>query len=202
MPNLTLGGFRYAFSAICGEPQKFKREVASGYATALGIGDPIIQVSDGTIAVAGAGDEPFGVITGCWYSRDGYLPTPAKMIPASTTFTPSTVGSPYASYVEFIPAIPNVHFFEVDADTTSTDIATAIAAIGVNTDMTTGTPDAVRGSTYSLDISDQATTESLPWRIVDVVIRGTDEYDAARVKYIVTANHSGWPSAATNRVGI
>lgn len=204
MANLTLHGFRYAFSAVCGEPQKFKRELANNYATAIGIGDVIIQVSDGTVGIAGATDEPFGVVVGCWYTRAGEsLPRPAITIPANTTFTPTTVGSRQASVVEFIPAIPSVHFFEADADTTTTDIATAIGYIGENTQTeVTTAADAVLGSREMLDISDHATTESLPWRLVDIVRYPGVAYDAARVKYIVTANHSGWPSAATNRVGI
>lgn len=208
MPNLTLGGFRLYY-APPGFPI-FKKELASGYGTAVGIGDPVALLSDGTVAVlangaSGTTTDPYGVVTGCWYTRSGdSRPSPAIMIPASTTFTPTTVGSVQASYVEVCPAVPGVTFFEVDADdgTTATTVAAHLGLVGGNADTTTGTPDSVRGSTYALDISTAATTESEVWRIVDLVRYSSDDYTASRIKYIVTANHSGWPSAATNRVGI
>src|ERR1044071_728835 len=48
--NIPLGGFRYVGS-IFGEnimPRELPLQIASGYATALGIGDPIKRASDGT----------------------------------------------------------------------------------------------------------------------------------------------------------
>lgn len=204
MANIQQGGFRYVFSSTHGVPQEFTRELASGYGTAVAPGDVIIQVSDGTVAIAGATDEPFGIVTAVSYVLSGKR-TPALVIPASTSFTPSTVGSVAASYVTFIPTIPSVNFFEVDADdgTTFTTIATQISALGENCSTTTGTPDATTGTSgFSLDISTHAVTESLVWRIVDIVKRSDNDPTVTRYKFIVTANHSGWPSAATNRVGI
>ena len=50
--------------------------------------------------------------------------------------------------------------------------------------------------------SGHATTETFPWRIVDYVRSAESDPAYTRFKFIVTANHANWPSAATNRVGI
>jgi len=210
MANVAMGGFRVWGTITGGEgafPQTFVQEVASGYATALGIGDIIIPVSDGTIArgAAANNDLLYGVITGCSYVAGGITigRSLSNYIPASTTFTPSTVGSANASLVQFVPLTADV-ILEVDGNAvlgTATP-AGAVAAIGENADLATGTADPVTGvSAFTLDLSTRATTTA-NFRIVGIrnytLQAGFSTLDndptVTRFKYLVVCNESFWPS--------
>lgn len=174
MPNIQQGGFRFwgTMSAGRGHATGLRvLEVANNYNTQLSKYDVIIQVSDGTVAIGAAADNGklLGVINGCSRVIDGKR-TPCDFIPASSTFTPTTVGSPNANLVEFIPLTAD-NIFEVDADeaTTFSTYATALGAIGENCDIASpGSPSTTIGvSTQCLDISTHATTTA-NFRIVGV----------------------------------
>lgn len=174
MANFTLGGFRPWGTFSGGEsvfPRPMVQEVASGYSTQLNKFDIITQVSDGTVAQSAAADNGklLGVVTGCSYVYQGKR-VYSDFIPASTAFTPSTVGSPNASLVEFLPLTGDL-IMEVDADdgVTFTTIAGMVGAIGENCDLTTsGTASTTIGlSVMCLDISTHATTTA-NFRIVGI----------------------------------
>ena len=210
MANVTNGGYRCR-GTLSGSPipTPMVREVASGYATAIGIGDVIATVSDGTVAVAATSDNGklLGVVTGVSWVLNGKRVFTAP-VPASTTFTPSTVGSPTATLVEFIPCTPDV-VFEVQADegTTFATIATQISAIQENCDMTVGTPDATTGySTFSLDISTHG-TGTANFRIINIVgysLSGiqlaTNDPTASRFSFLVVCNESVYPTGTATGV--
>lgn len=173
MANVSLGGFRPwgTFTGGSGNlPHPMVQEVANNYGTAIGVGDIIKQVSDGTVAVAAASDNGnlLGVVVGLSKIVNGKR-QPTNYVAANTTFTPTTVGSAQATLVEFLPLTGDL-ILEVDADdgTTFTTLAGQIGAIGENCDMTTGTPDSTTGmSAYCLDISTHATTTA-NFRIVGI----------------------------------
>lgn len=213
MANQTNGGFRVWGTVTGGEgamPTTFVQEVASGYATALGIGDIIIPVSDGTVARGAASNDGLlvGVITGLSYVAGGITigRSLSNYVPASTTFTPTTVGSANASLVQYVPLTADV-ILEVDADdgTTATTAATQIAMIGENADLAVGTADAVTGvSGFALDISTHATSAA-NFRIVGIrnytLQAGFSTLDndptASRFKFLVVVNEGFWPSYTT-----
>lgn len=101
--------------------------IASGYGTNLFIGDPLVMVSDGTVARAAAGDTDIvGVFMGCAYtsSNDGGVNSlDRKYWPASTVASDA---------VAFVCDAPDV-IFHVQAD----DDSAAIAAtdVGANADI-------------------------------------------------------------------
>lgn len=210
MANLTNGGFRVWGTVTGGQgamPTNFVQEVANNYATALGIGDIIIPVSDGTIARAAASDNGklLGVITGISYVAGGITigRSLSNYLPANTTFSPTTVGSKNASLVQFVPLTPDV-ILEVDADeaTTAATAADNIAMIQENADMTTGNANSVTGvSAYCLDISTHATA-TFNFRIVGIrnytLQDGFDDLDndptSSRFKFLVVCNEGVWPS--------
>ncbi len=213
MANVQNGGFRVWGTVTGGEgamPVNFVQELASGYNTAIGIGDIIIPVSDGTLARAAATDDGklLGVVTAVSYVPGGIVPGRAlyNYIPASTTFTPSTVGSANASLVQYVPLTADV-ILEVDADdgTTATTAATQIAMIGENADLATGTADSTTGvSGFALDISTHATTAA-NFRIVGIrnytLQAGFSTLDndptVTRFKFLVVVNEGFWPSYTT-----
>lgn len=174
MANISQGGFRPWGTLSGGKGHfgnPFVQEVANNYGTQLSKYDIIIPVSDGTVAIGAAADNGklLGVIIGCSYVVAGKR-TPSDFIPASTTFTPTTVGSAAASLVEYLPLTGDL-VLEVDADdgTTATTIAGQIALIGENADIASpGSPSTVIGvSTQCLDISTHATTTA-NFRIIGI----------------------------------
>lgn len=210
MANVTNGGFR-CVGTLSGSPfpKTMVREVASAYGTAIGIGDVISTVSDGTVAVAAAADNGklVGVVTGVSWVQSGKRVFNAP-VPASVTFSPSTVGSPNATLVEFVPCTPDVIFaVQADEGTTFTTIATQISAIQENCDMTTGTPDASTGySTFCLDISDHSTATK-NFRIINIVgysLSGiqlaTNDPTASRFEFWVVCNESVYPTGTATGV--
>ena len=210
MANVSMGGFRVWGTVTGGEgnmPVNFVQEVASGYGTALGIGDIIIPVSDGTVArgAAANNDLLYGVVTGISYVPGGLIPgrALANYLPATTTFTPSTVGSQNASLVQFVPLTAEV-ILEVDGNAAAPTPTPAgvIGLIGENADLATGTADAVTGvSAFTLDLSTHATTTA-NFRIVGLrnytLQSGFSTLDndptVTRCKFLVVCNEAFWPS--------
>lgn len=207
MANVNLGGYRPWGTLSGGQgvfPNMKVAEVASGYATAIGRYDPLIVVADGTVAVAAAANNGLliGIANAFSYVIDGkreYRPR----IPASTTFSPSTVGSSNASLVQYFPLTGDL-ILAVDstaAPPTPTP-AGVIGLIGNNADLTAGTPNVVTGvSTFSLDLGTVATTTA-NWRIIDVLggytlekawDPGDNDVTASRCKFLVVCNEGFLP---------
>lgn len=218
MGNVTLGGFRVWGTVSGGEgaiPRTFIQELASGYSTQISKGDIIIPVSDGTVAQSANNSTTIlGVVTGCSYVLSGApwggRRQPSDFVPASTTFSPSTVGSPNASLVQYVPLTGDI-ILEVDADenTTFSTAATALGAIGENCALTTsGSVSTVIGvSVMCLDISTHVTTAQ-QFRIVGVrgysMENGFDaslnDPTASRFKYLVMCNQGVLPPYTTSGV--
>lgn len=210
MANVTFGGYR-AVGTLSGAPipTPMVREVANNYGTAIGIGDVLSAVSDGTVAVAATADNGklIGVSTGVSWVQSGRRVMTAP-VPASTTFTPTTVGSPNATLVEFVPCTPDVIFaVQADEGTTFATIATQISAIQENCDMTVGTPDSSTGmSTFCLDISTHGTATA-NFRIIGIrgyslegLQLGLNDPTASRFEFLVVCNESVWPTGTATGV--
>ncbi len=208
MANLSKGGFRPWGTYSGGQgnfPGTKVAETVNNYGTGLFRGDIIIAVSDGTCAIAAASSNGvlLGVAVGFSYVVTGRR-EPMPCLPASTTFSPTTVGSPNASWVNYIPLTGDL-ILEVDADdgTTVTTIATALALVGENADLVTGTGDTTTGvSGMLLDISTHATTTA-NFRIVGVTEYPhftNNDLTLTRAKYLVTCNEGFLPPYTTTGV--
>lgn len=208
MANLQKGGFRPwgTYSGGVGVFPGFKlAEVANNYGTGIFRGDVISQVSDGTCAVSAAADNGklLGIALDFSYVIQGKR-TPSAFIPTSTTFTPTTVGSPNASWVRFIPLTGDL-ILEADADDGSsiTTVAAAVGVIGENADLVTGTGDTTTGqSAMLLDISTHATTTS-NFRIVGITEYPhftNNDVTLTRAKYLVVCNEGFLPPYTTTGV--
>lgn len=216
MANVQMGGFRVWGTVTGGEgnmPVSFVQEVASGYNTALGIGDIIIPVSDGTVARGAASNDSLllGVITGCSYVAGGITigRSLSNYIPASTTFSPSTVGSANASLVQYVPLTADV-ILEVDLDAvlgTATP-AGAVSIIGNNVDLVVGTADSVTGVSGFAAATSTIATTTANFRIVGLrnytLQAGFSTLDndptASRFKILVVCNEAFWPSYTTSGI--
>lgn len=195
MANVQYGGFRPWGTRSGGRgvfPSPQVGELANNYATAVFKYDILTAVSDGTLAVSAAADNGklVGVAMGFSYVTGGKR-SPQPYIPANTTFSPTTVGSPNASYVKYIPITPDL-IFEVDADdgSTITTVAGAIGLIQENADLATGTGDTGTGiGAMLLDISTHGTATA-NFRIIGVAPYPTGQNDVTltRAKYLVICN--------------
>jgi hypothetical protein len=202
MANFTFnGGFR-PVGTVDGTPMPATviREVANNYATALFQGDILIHVSDGTVAQGAAANNGLlaFVAVGFTYVVDSKRQA-KKYVPANTTFSPTTVGSINATWVECMPITPNL-LMEVDGNAAAPTptVAGVIGLIGENCDLATTTGDTVYGqSTMTLDLSTHATTTA------NFRVFGLSQYPegrllqndvtASRVKFLVTCNEGFWP---------
>lgn len=202
MANLSKGGFRPWGTLTGGEgifPGLMTREVANNYGTNIFRFDVLSAVSDGTVAQSASGDAGLfcGIAMGFSYVISGRR-EPMPYLPASTTFTPTTVGSPTASYIDMLPLTADV-VLEVDGNAAAPTPTAAgvIGLIGENCDLTAATGgDTTTGvSGMCLALSTHNTTTKC-FRIV-----GISEYPhftlndvtLTRTKFLVTLNQGFFP---------
>ncbi|HET7742938.1 MAG TPA: hypothetical protein VFL67_20010 [Mycobacterium sp.] len=218
--NVRINGFRVWGTMSGGEgviPGALVRPVANNYATQINKGDLIIPVSDGTVAQAATNSTTLlGVVTGCSFVS-ATPPTAGKrvvsdFIPANTTFTPTTVGSPNESLVQYVPLTGEV-ILEVDlSGTTVNTVAGRVGLIGENCAYTTnGTASTVVGySVMCLDDSSHVTTAQ-QFRIVglpgyslegglDLSQAGSGDATVAGFKVLVVCNQGFLPPFTTSGV--
>lgn len=193
--NIPIGGFRYVGS-IFGEnimPREIPCQIATNYATALGIGDPVKRASDGSIQqAAAASDSIFGVVAGFKYLNANGVMQVSNYYPGSIAYTPDAQRT--IAYV--IPATPFT-IFEIDANdgTTITTLANGRLLPWENCDhIFTTTPNQFTGrSGCQLNISGHATT-ALQWRIYDISATAPNDVTQTAAKYWVICNKTqNWP---------
>lgn len=131
MPSNAPYGFRPCRHLSGGDPNRtLEFPIATGYATAIGTGDPVKLLADGTIAAAAAGDRVLGIFQGVSYvDSDGNMQFRSRW-PASTAGTEikaSVVADPFVT-------------FEVQSGGTPT-----AADVGTLADHVVGTPSAIHG---------------------------------------------------------
>lgn len=202
MANLTKGGFRPwgTFSGGQGVfPGTKTVEVASNYGTSIFRFDILTAVSDGTVAQSATADNGklIGVALGFSYVIAGKR-SPMPYLPASTTFTPSTVGSPTASYIDMLPLTGDL-ILEVDGNAAAPTPTPAgvIGLIGENCDLSAATAgDTTTGlGGMTLDLSTHATT-TFNFRIVGVTEYPhltTNDVTLTRCKFLVVCNEGFLP---------
>lgn len=194
-PNVPVGGFRY-HGSIFGEniiPREIPCQIATNYATALGVGDPIKRLADGSIAqAAAASDSIFGVISGFRYLNSAGVMVPSSYYPGNIAYT----SDQQRTIAMVIPATPYT-IFSCDANdgTTITTLANARLLPWENVDhIFTSTVNAFTGvSGCQLNISGHATT-ALQWRIFDLSTEAPNDPTQINAHYLVICNKTqNWP---------
>ena len=212
MANMNSGGFRLWGTMSGGEgatPASFVSELANNYGTQISKGDPIIPVSDGTVAIAAVNSSTLlGIVTGCSYVFQGKR-VQSDFVPASTTFTPTTVGSPNASLVQWIPLNGDT-IWEVDGATAAqTTIANNIGLIGNNCPFTFNslTASTTIGVSVACLAVASATTSADQFRIIGIPGYTLEGYQAvdqdpsvARFRFLVVCNQGTLPPYTTTGV--
>ena len=170
-PINRLDGMPYA-----GATRTYK--IASTYNVAIYNGDLVILVTGGTIEkfTGTATGSPVGVFMGCNYTSAQKQPLNAQYYPGTSVTNASA-----------IVVVDPVALFKVVATTAGSAVSSAaLAAIGSNMEVVTGTGNANTGdSGMSVLAGSEAGTAAFPIRVVDVVYEtatGSDTFPELIVK--------------------
>jgi hypothetical protein len=193
--NLQRYGFRPFKGQYSSEEKVEVWPVATAYQAAPGavnvplrVGDPVSRVSDGTVALTGAGSaaKTYGVIVGIKQIYDPAIGAvrSAINVPGGTAWTG------LANQTQVLVAPVKGRIFEIDCDdaVTATTQAAFQAHRGANCDIAHG---AVlnTGAFPRADISTVNTTNTLQLNIVDISPIGDNQfYDGNYVKLLVQFN--------------
>lgn len=154
---------------------------------AIYAGDPVAWASTGYADQAAAGTAASFIVKSVLQYRNasGVLVRNGRSIPAATTFTADTERSLVLGW----PVESCLFLAQADEGTTITTVAAARAIIGENVDLVKGTVDDGLGlSGFALDISGHATTNTLTWRLYDILESPGNDSSLTRATYIVYAN--------------
>lgn len=147
-------GFRPHRHLTGGDSQRTRQyPIATGYATAIGEGDPVALISDGTITVAAAAARVLGVFRGVSYTAADGSQVYTNRWPASTAATnikADVIDDPMVT-------------FRVQSGGTPTS-----ANVGELADHVTGTPSAFTGTSTAY-LNSSSGTAAKQWRILRVV---------------------------------
>lgn len=212
MANQNSGGFRLWGTLSGGQgasPAAFVSELANNYGTAINKGDPIIPVSDGTVAIAAVNSTTLlGVVTGCSYVVGGKR-IGSDFVPASTVISPTTVGSPGASLVQWIPFTPDT-VWEIDGATAAqTTLAANLGLIGNNAPFTFNSLTA--STTLGVSVAclavasagtgaDQFRILSIPGYTLEGLQLIDQDFTVARFRFLVVCNQGFLPSYTTSGI--
>lgn len=195
MDNAARYGLRPFQGRVGADAKLVWRDVASGYQAApgavnvnLNIGDPVIRVSDGTVAIATGTGVCHGVIVaiGNYWNAARGLMEPTNVLPGGTAY-----GSIFERRSRVLIAPVDAWYFEIDVDdaVTATTEAAYRAFVGENANVAFSASATTGLASPKLDISTHNTTNTLPWNIHDVSKTGLNQdYAGANVKLIVSCN--------------
>ena len=145
-----------------------KMQIASGYATAIGYGDLLIRVNDGTVARSAATTaKPTGGFAGVFLGCEYINPTTGQLqfqqnYPASTTVTSGIITA-------YVCEDPDALFQVAVVSGTTVVTGVQFTSIGNNATIVDNTGITASGNSQIALLDSTATTDSLPIRIVDVV---------------------------------
>jgi hypothetical protein len=162
--------------AYSGATRTYK--IASTYNTAIFNGDLVVLVTGGTIEKFTGTDSgfPLGVFMGCNYTSSQNQPLQAQYYPGTSVTNASAM-----------VIVDSTAVYSVAVTNGSSVMSTAnLASIGSNVSIVQGTGNTTTGdSAVSVLAGSQATTSTLPIRVVDVVpetATGTDAFPELIVK--------------------
>lgn len=194
MDNPARYGFRPIKGRQSADCSPVWRDVASGYQAApgatnvdLNLGDPVIRVSDGTVAIAATTGVIYGIIVGFgfyWNAALGRM-EPANNLPGGVAY-----GSVFDRRSQVLVLPVDGQLFEVDVDdaVTATTRAAYRAFIGENVNTIYAASATTGRANPRVDISAHATTNTFQWQIQDVGTKDVYDYAGANVKLIVSCN--------------
>ncbi len=205
--NLPRGGFQF-WGPKFGSTGSITPQICKVASTApatydLYRGDPVEFINGGTVTIVGGAGPIFGVCADIIQFKDpvsGILRRNGKYVPAGCSYTADSERTLIAVW----PA--DSCLFVVDSSTAAATLAAARAFVGYNVDgvsTATAATFAVQalglsGAHIDTTASTPATTNTLSWRIVDVLDQVGNDPTQTYCRYIVEANlfdnRAGLPS--------
>jgi len=189
-------GIRYVKAHFGTTVSKQRMRVASGYSPTVGgnnvnvnPGDVVKKVSDGTVALCAAGDQPYGVVDRIfpYYDSNLWRMTFGKSLPFNTVYGTNLERQ---SFVDIIPVQNAIFEALADDKTTATTQATYTGYIGENVDLINVGDTTNQKVNPQIDISTHATTNTLTWRIVDIAPQVNIDFTGLYVPLYIAANYS------------
>ena len=149
-------GFTPAYHLTGGTIRMNEMRIADDYATSIFAGDLVSQAADGTIAVAGEGDQPIGVFAGCSYTKDS-----GEVVFSSHWAASTSVNGSYATANVY--SDPNIAY------RAQFEGASGIADIGQLADMETTHAGSTLNGRSGQEISSTTGAATATLRILDFV---------------------------------
>lgn len=193
--NLLRYGLRPIKGHFNSHPWSIQRmRVASGYSPTVSgnnvnvnVGDVVKKVSDGTVALCAAGDQPYGVVDRIHPYFNGTRMTFGTNLPFNTVYGSNLERQ---SFVSIIPVENCIFEAVADDKTTATTQATYTGYIGENVDLINTGDTTNQTVNPMVDISTHNTTNTLTWRIVDIAPRVDIDFTGLYVPLYIAANYS------------
>lgn len=145
-----------------------KMRIASAYGTAIGYGDLLVKVNDGTVARSGATNaKPTGGFAGVFLGCEFINPTTGQLqfqqnFPASLTVSSGVITA-------YVCDDPDALFRVAVVSGTTVVTGVQYTSVGENATIVNNTAITASGNSQVALLDSTATTDTLPIRIVDVV---------------------------------
>lgn len=187
MANVSQKGFWPKKTVGGAVTQEVRRGfVLSGYGTAIFLGDPVAMSTDGTLIAATTNGLVSGVSNGASYVTGGKRQA-SKYVPASTTYSPTALGSANSSYVYYF-SDPGTQYEAQFDEVLTSDYYTyvslncpSVAGAGSVTTQVSG---------YELDTSGIHASTAPQWRIMALVDRVDNDVTLVSSKGLVQYNNT------------
>jgi hypothetical protein len=161
--------------------------IASGYAANVGVGDPVKMLTDGTFALAAAGDAVSAIFAG-WQSDDaGVWQTGPNWITGQTWIQPP----------QFFFWDPDTTYFSVQADG-----PVPMTSVGDNYDHVAGTPNPRSGhsTAYLGTASLSGAAASAQYKVIDLFKLQNNAWGDAYTEVLVMVNERNLGRVAGNAI--
>jgi len=198
MANVQHPGFLPCAYGTGGTVSYVRRRVLSNNTNPIGLQDAVKGDANGNVLGLGTSSTQSTAIDtvamGVSYVNSSSERIGAKNLPASTTYTGSTVDPVNATYAFVVENAPLAKF------RASADGAIAITDLRLNMEIILGTP--VNGlSVQELDASTAATTATLPVRVLEFIFAADNDVDSADAHVYCTVN-AGQTEPALTTTGL
>jgi|GEM_PF-6564743 len=196
MPNVMHPGFAPVRVKGGGTVTYARKRVLSNNSTAIALNDCCAIAAGGDLVVSSSATAAVATVSGgASYVNSNSERVGAKNLPASTTYSGTTVDPVNASYIF---AVDN---FDQTYHRASIDEAVALTDLNLNYKIVLGT--AVNGiSQHELDATSRATTNTgLPWRVTEFVFSPDNDVDAADAHVFCLINLGMIEPAASQETG-
>lgn len=196
MANITYPGFQPYRKSSGGRIGYRRARVLTNNTNAIGLNDAVVIDTNGnTLHATSVNTAVSSVAAGASFIDANGVRTGGKSLPAATLYT-STGNTP--DNMSFVFVVDN----SLEVDYVATIIGTLVRAdLNNNVPFIDGTPS--NGiSTQTLNLTGEATTNTLPFRIQDFYEAADNDVDGANPRVLCKINAGMWEPALSSNTGV